>query len=146
MPLLYVNDGKDPRKTRVVDLDAITVFDDWIRANDVRIQFRRPDFSAPVGARTAKVYVVVTNGTGVENPISKVSSATAVDTGDGTATGRVIVSTQPLLLKKVQVGDAQTYEAELNIQVGSAGTFKLGLIDSASTGLDVSDTITVTFS
>jgi len=105
---------------------------DWIISNDVKFGFSASSYSGSAGG-TVEVEIRVTDGDGTIDTFNNiVQVAVAVD---GNAT---IQESMPVRFTNGI--------AKITIQDDTAETVNLSLVDSESTGLDVSDPATVVFS
>jgi len=151
LPKVTMRDLKSPRdfslfQTRERD-DQGTV-EEQFRNADKEFRFREADFAVASGVKTADFNVIVTNATAVENTFADALSVTVTDNG-GSASGRVIVTTQPVSFKKLETRTngvlSVEFVAKVTVTVTSTGTFTLGLTDSAGENLTTTDLLTITF-
>jgi hypothetical protein len=119
---------------------------DQFQRADALIQFIGEPFAPEAGALEAAVPVEVTDAVAVRNSFSAVRSV-QVDITGGTATGAQIKDGDNLSpvdgSLKIPLPDGQRI---ITIIATSTGTVDLALTDVSGTGLDVTDTATVTFS
>ncbi|MEW6216034.1 MAG: hypothetical protein AB1478_12660, partial [Nitrospirota bacterium] len=97
------------------------------------------------GGQPVAIRIFVANGQGVPDPVSIVPGVSVFI--QGMPLGTVIISeAMPLKFKRVRTTEGKLeYFATVHISDNIPETITLGLIDSEGTGLDVSDTCTVTF-
>jgi len=105
---------------------------DWIISNDVKFGFSAGSYSGSAGG-TVEVEIRVTDGDGTIDTFNNIVQVTVAVDGNAT-----IQESMPIRFTNGI--------AKITIQDDTAETVNLSLVDSESTGLDVSDTATVVFS
>lgn len=117
---------------------------DQFRLYEDQIQFIGEPYAASTGT-PADVTVHVTDDTGNRSLFTVVTQVTVNISGGGATNKRLVVNGVAGAVNASAVVTLVDGQAELQVTTTSAGTVDLTLTDSGSSGLDVSDTATVTF-
>lgn len=120
---------------------------DQFRLGETQIQFIGEPFDPPGGALSDDVPVEVTDSNGIRNTFSEPKQV-QVDITAGSATGKKLSTPDGSVVGVVDASIVVRLvdgEVTIRVEASSTGTVILGLTD-LGTGLDVTDTATVTFS
>lgn len=109
---------------------------------DTLIRFGADSYSGTAdGSTPTEVDIFVAGGYGVPNPFTDKTGVTVAVTGSA-----VIAETMPVPFEEVRVGGKLYKKATINVTNAVAELVTLSLVDSESTGLDVTDAADITFS